>query len=750
MVSERVVSHLRVFGTPFAAGKFKSAAYLAVVILAGFALLASQIWHLRPVDPFRFLAFLTLSMLASSMKVSFPRVTGTLSVLFVFLLIGIIDLSLPETLLMGVAAAFVQSFWLAKKPRKLVHVSFNIANHAISIVAAYSAYTAPVLLRFGVPPLWRLIAAASVFFVANSLIFVMIIVLTEAKPFLQTWISDCFWSFPYYMIGACIAGLFSYTTSRIGWQTSILTLPVIYLIYRSYRLYLDRLEESRLHGQDLRDAATRLNSVLESTTDSVFAISPNGKITYANQRARSRLFGDSDPVGTDLWARFPKLAKSVFRDQVSRALVEKTPIDAEEFFADLNAWFEVRANTSEEGLALYLKEVTERRELSERLRQAQKMEAIGRLAGGVAHDFNNLLTVILGYSQMVVDQLGAQHPAASTMTAVVQAGERAAALTRQLLAFSRKQILQPEVLNLNDIVSGLQGMLRRLIGEDIRISVTLDPKIGKVRADRNQIEMILVNLSVNARDAMPNGGELRIATHNGVVDENNAAAHRAGPHSHAVLSVTDTGHGMDAETKGKIFEPFFTTKELGKGMGLGLSSVYGIVQQSGGFVTVQSEVGRGSTFFVHLPCVADSAKPVETFHGEGRHHGSGKILLVEDETALRELAGRMLTEAGYVVASTGDGGEALRLSRTELESIDLLITDMVMPGMSGPDLAAHLLKRLPKVEVLYISGYADHPLIEAGALSDRETLLRKPFTHDQLLMTVQKIRGGGADRRLTA
>jgi len=593
-------------------------------------------------------------------------------------------------------------------------------------------------------------AAAVVFFVGNSLVVSVIIALTEAKPIIGTWTSHCFWSFPYYIIGACIAGLFSYTTGLIGWQTSILTLPVIYLIYRSYRLYLDRLEESRLHGQDLRDAATRLNSVLESTTDSVFAISPDGKITYANQRARSRLFGDSDPVGTDLWARFPKLAKSVFRDQVSRALVEKTPIDAEEFFADLNAWFEVRANTSEEGLALYLKEVTERRELSERLRQAQKMEAIGRLAGGVAHDFNNLLTVILGYSQMVVDRLGIKHPAATSMTEVIQAGERAAALTRQLLAFSRKQILQPEVLNLNDVVAGLQGMLRRLIGEDIRICVGLDPKIGKVRADRNQIEMILVNLSVNARDAMPNGGELKIATYNGVVDENNAITHWAGPQSHAVLSVTDTGHGMDAETKGKIFEPFFTTKEQGKGTGLGLSSVYGIVQQSGGFVTVQSEVGRGSTFFVHLPCVTDSAKPVETFRIEGRYHGSGKILLVEDETALRELAGRMLTEAGYIVASTGDGGEALRLSRTELESIDLLITDMVMPGMSGPDLAAHLLKRLPKLKVLYISGYTDDPLIEAGALSDRETLLRKPFTRDQLLMTVQKIRGGGADRRLTA
>ena len=286
MVPERVVSHLRVFGTPFAAGKFKSAAYLAVVITAGFTLLASQIWHLRPEDPFRFLAYVALAMIASSMKVRLPHVTGTLSVLFVFLLISILDLSLPETLVMAVAAAFVQSFWLAKKPRKFVNVSFNVASIVIAITAAHLAYTAPVLLRFGVPPPWRLIIAASVFFVGNTFTVAMIIALTESRPIAETWTSLYFWSFPYYIISACIAGLFSYTTGLIGWQTSILTLPVIYLIYRSYRLYLDRLEESQLHIQDLRDAATRLNSVLESTSDCVFAISQDGKITYANQRAR--------------------------------------------------------------------------------------------------------------------------------------------------------------------------------------------------------------------------------------------------------------------------------------------------------------------------------------------------------------------------------------------------------------------------------------------------------------------------------
>jgi len=362
---------------------FQTKAYLFIIICTGFASLAAYLPAIGTADPFRFAAYLVLAMLASCMKVSLPGITGTVSVLFVFLLIGITDLSLPETLIMGAVAACVQSFWHAKKPRKLVHFSFNVASIAIAIQAAYLAYTAPVFLRISVPAPLPLLAAALVFFAANTLTVAVVIALTEGKPVLRTWTSNYFWSFPYYIIGACVAGLFSYFTRLVGWQTSILALPVVYLIYRSYRLYLDRLDESRSHGEQLRIAANRLNAVLESTSDCVFAVSDEGRITYTNKRARSRLFGDSDVVGTILWEKFPKLESSGFRDQFKRTLADKIPLDDEVFFPELNAWFEVRAYPSTEGIALYLKEVTEQRELSEQLRQAQRMEVVGRLAGGV-------------------------------------------------------------------------------------------------------------------------------------------------------------------------------------------------------------------------------------------------------------------------------------------------------------------------------------------------------------------------------
>ena len=256
-----------------------SKAYFSIVICTGFALLAQNLPAFKAEDPYRFAAYLVLAIIASGMKVSLPGITGTMSVLFVFLLIGIIDLSLPETLIMGVAAACVQSYWRAKAPRRLIHVGFNIASIVIAIQAAHLAYMASVLLGIAVPAPWRLVAATFVFFAANTLTVTGIIALTENKPVFHTWRSHYFWSFPYYIIGACVAGLFSYLTRLIGWQTSILVLPVIYLIYRSYRLYLDRLEESRIHGEELQAAANRLNGVLESTSDCVFAISDEGRVT---------------------------------------------------------------------------------------------------------------------------------------------------------------------------------------------------------------------------------------------------------------------------------------------------------------------------------------------------------------------------------------------------------------------------------------------------------------------------------------
>jgi signal transduction histidine kinase/ActR/RegA family two-component response regulator len=716
----------------------KAKAYLSTVLLAGFLAVAAHLPAFSPQDPFRFAAYFALAMVASGLKVTLPRIAGNISVLFLFVIIGIVELTLPETLIIAMSAVVVQSFWKPKQRPKPIQIAFNMASLAIAASAGQLVFSAAIFDRHDVPFPWRLAAAATVFFVGNTLTVAVIIALTEKKSIIHTWRSCYLWSFPYYLVGACIVGLFSSLTRQVGWQASILVLPVVYLIFRSYRLYLDHLEEGRLHAAQLEAAATRLTAVLESTTDYVFALDGAGRITYANQRATARLFGDVQGVGQDLFETFPKLAVGNFRDQIKRAIELKTTLTFEEFLPELNAWFEVHAFPSAEGVALYLKDVTEQRELSDQLRQAQKMEAVGRLAGGVAHDFNNLLTIILGYGQLAADLLERNHPAAGSITEVLKAGERASALTQRLLAFSRKQVLQPEILELNDVVSGVEGMLRRLIGEDVEVTVKLDPVSSKIRADHHQLEQVIMNLAINARDAMPNGGQITISTRTNYEQTSSGR-------DYAVLSVADTGHGMDAETKAKIFEPFFTTKGQGKGTGLGLSMVYGIVQQSGGYLVVHSEVGRGSVFHVYLPSVASGEKKTEKAVPVD-YKGSGKVLLVEDEDAVRNLTARMLAQAGYSVTATSDAADALKLSRTELDDFDLLLTDVVMPGMSGPELAAHLLKRRPKLKVIYVSGYTDHPLITGADLVERAVMLQKPFTRDQLL---QKIAGALADVKAT-
>ncbi|HUS08721.1 MAG TPA: ATP-binding protein, partial [Bryobacteraceae bacterium] len=536
--------------------------------------------------------------------------------------------------------------------------------------------------------------------------------------------------------GACVAGLYTFLSSRVGWQISILTLPIIYLVYRSYRIYLDRLAEGRLHSDQLEAAARRLESVLESTTDCVFAISGKSVITYANRRARSRLFKNTDPVGTVLWDMFPTLAEAGFRPQVDMALRENRSISSERFFPDAKAWFEIHVNPSGEGVAFYLKDITEKLELGEQLRQAQKMEAIGRLAGGIAHDFNNLLTIILGFGQIVADDL-VQDEAKASMSEVLKAGERASALTQRLLAFTRKQILQPEILNLNEVVSGMEGMLKPLIGEDVLISIHLDPNAATIRADHHQLEQVIMNLAVNARDAMPAGGELIISTGATWIDEARAAVHGREAGSYSYLTIRDTGCGMDAEIRARIFEPFFTTKESGKGTGLGLSMAYGIVQQSGGFLTVQSELGTGSSFDIYFPCVSGPGASRRATPANGDVSGSEKILLIEDEGAVRQLVQVLLTDAGYTVVALEDAGHALRLPKAEMAGVDLLVTDMVMPGMSGPDVASQLVQLRPGLKVLYVSGYTDHPLINDESLAGGRLWLQKPFTREELLAKVR-------------
>ncbi|MGC4063941.1 MAG: ATP-binding protein [Polyangiaceae bacterium] len=387
-------------------------------------------------------------------------------------------------------------------------------------------------------------------------------------------------------------------------------------------------------------------------------------------------------------------------------------------------------------------DVTEQRRTEEQLVLAQRLEAVGRLAGGVAHDFNNLLSVIISYAGFVVAELQ-ESTLRDDVLEIHKAGQRAAALTRQLLAFSRKQVLDPVVLDINAVVTGIENLLRRLLGEDVEILVDLSQDVGRVLADAGQLEQVIVNLAVNARDAMPNGGRLTIATRNASSEEMaKLVPSEVRGKPLVLLSVSDTGTGMDAATQEHIFEPFFTTKEKGKGTGLGLSTVYGIVKQSGGHVWVHSAPGNGTTFDVGLPRV--DAQTVDNRRRSTSMLAVGKevILVVEDEEAVRKLAERILRKAGYCVAVAGSGAEALRLWEAIGEKVELLLTDVVMPQMSGRELAERLCADKPALKVLYMSGYTDDAIVHHGVLDADARLIGKPFAAADLTRRIRDILDG--------
>jgi two-component system, cell cycle sensor histidine kinase and response regulator CckA len=394
-------------------------------------------------------------------------------------------------------------------------------------------------------------------------------------------------------------------------------------------------------------------------------------------------------------------------------------------------------------LEVFAEDVTERRVMERQLRMAQKMEAVGRLSGGIAHDFNNLLGVIIGYIQLIKRNQDPSLPSYEYATEVEKAGQRAVTLTRQLLAFSRQQVLEPVILNLNTLVSEMEKMLPRLIGEDIRLDLILDPAVGQVKADVGQIEQVLMNLAVNARDAMPDGGKLTIQTANEELGLDFAKEHPGSTVGRfVVLAVRDTGTGIDPEIQTQIFEPFFTTKGRDKGTGLGLATVYGVVKQSNGYVAVESEKGRGALFKIYLPRVEQSAPTkIESILPDRTVRGSETILLVEDAEPLRLLAELFLKENGYRVLAAGEGSEAEQVSAQYAGRIDLLLTDVVMPGINGRILAERLALNRPDMKVLYMSGYTDSFIAGHGVLEDGIQLLHKPFTEDALMQKVQALLG---------
>jgi two-component system cell cycle sensor histidine kinase/response regulator CckA len=400
----------------------------------------------------------------------------------------------------------------------------------------------------------------------------------------------------------------------------------------------------------------------------------------------------------------------------------------------------ISTDEPEEVLELIAEDITDRRQLEEQLRQAQKMDAVGRLAGGVAHDFNNLLMVINGYTEVLLEQLEKDSDMHSKVQSIQQAADRAATLTRQLLAFSRKQLLELKVVDVNTVVGDMERLLRPLIGENIELVTRLSTQTGRTRADAGQLEQVIMNLVVNAKDSMPEGGKLTLQTADVAVGQNYSHHRFIQPGRYAVISVADTGHGMDKETQSRIFEPFFTTKEKGKGTGLGLSTVYGIVKQSGGYVFAQSEVGAGTIFYVYLPRVEDSAEELSPAKAQQNEAGGCEtVLLVEDEESVRELVRLTLASRGYKVIEAENGECGLRLAEDCKERIDILITDVVMPGIGGRELAKRLLSLRPGISVLYLSGYTEDAVATQGALGPGTAFLQKPFTLQNLAKKVRDV-----------
>jgi two-component system cell cycle sensor histidine kinase/response regulator CckA len=495
----------------------------------------------------------------------------------------------------------------------------------------------------------------------------------------------------------------------------------------------------------------RLAAAVEQTADSVVITDPQGNIQYVNP-AFERITGYAKE---EVLEENTRILKSGNTDAAVYKELWETIAQGEVWTGQLTnrkkdgTLFEERVTISPvydkaHRIVNYIavkQDISDLTKLEEQLRQSQKLEAIGMLAGGIAHDFNNLLTVISGYSDLSLLRLHEEDPLHRNISEVRNAAERAATLTRQLLAFSRKQILQPKIIDLNSVISDLEKMLRRLIGEDIEMRTVLEPELDRIRIDPGQIEQIIMNLAVNARDAMPHIGKLSIETKNVDLDEAYAKSHiDVIPGPYVMLAVSDTGIGMDAKTQACIFEPFFTTKEAGKGTGLGLSTVYGIVKQSGGNIWVYSEVGQGTTFKIYLPVVdATEVQHAPGIETEEIIDGTETILLAEDEEAVRKLARQVLELHGYQVLEAANGGAAFLLCERYTEPIHLLVTDVVMPEMSGQELAIRLSELRPKMKVLYMSGYTDNLILRQGVLEASASFIQKPFETKALIRKVREV-----------
>ena len=495
-------------------------------------------------------------------------------------------------------------------------------------------------------------------------------------------------------------------------------------------------------GEELRRSEQRLQTTINAAPIVLFALDLEGRFTFSEGKGLQDLgLRPGQAVGQSVF--------NLYRDAPEILDHARRALSGEDFWAvdpvpGLQLVYETRWSAARDGAGNQVgvigvaTDVTEREHLQEKLRSLQQMEAIGRLAAGIAHDFNNLMHIVLGHVELLSDETDLTAPMQSGLAQVRQAAQRATSLTQQLLAFSRKQVLQPRVVNLNEIVADVTKMLSRVIGEDIELVSHLDSYLPPVKADPVQMQQVLMNLAANARDAMPNGGRLLVET--AKVSQAEVWTQPGSSASPCVmLSVSDTGHGMSGETLGHVFEPFFTTKETGKGTGLGLATVYGIVTQSGGNISVSSTLGKGTTFRIYLPAETAAADIVAPGPVEKVSGGAETILIVEDEPNLREIARVFLEGFGYHVLEATDVEEALQLARTLADPIHLTLTDVVMPGMSGRQLAEQILRVRPEMKIIYMTGYTDDMVVHHKVLEPGVSLLQKPFDKLQLATKVRQV-----------
>ncbi|MFN2501220.1 MAG: PAS domain S-box protein [Pyrinomonadaceae bacterium] len=743
------------------------------VIAVGFVVL---VWSLYRVPDqvfdrrFLFLAIVTV-FVGSHIGIEFSRHKIQITVSDTFVFLTFLLFGCEAAVLVAAAEAFYSSFRFSKLWRTRLFNSALLACATFSSGSVVTLVFGPPAEMLSAPLTSKLLTAVFVLaccqYFFNSSIAAIRESLKTRQQLWRTWKDHFLWASVTYFAGASAAGITAILIMGSGFYAFVASIPIISIIYFTYRSYHKQLEaktEQVEQAARYAEEQERINDVLRQSQEhfrgafdhaavGMALVGIDGRWLRVNQSFCSLVgYSEDELLGLDLQSVTHPDDIGDYLAEMGR-LIEKdvVTITAEKRYLHKRGheiWTIISASlvTDLEGepqhFVMQAQDISERKLLEEQLLQSQKLESVGRLAGGIAHDFNNMLTAINGYSELVLRRLAGDDPTRQYVEEIKKAGERSALLTNQLLAFSRKQVLHLEIIRINDVIKDTSNMLKRLIGDDVELVSVLGPKVGNINFDAGQLSQVIMNLAVNARDAMPDGGKLTIETSNVSLDADYVSKHVGVlPGPYVLLTVRDTGTGITEEQLPHIFEPFYTTKDIGKGTGLGLATVYGIVKQSGGSIFVSSEVGSGATFEIFLPRVTDESEVLEPKEDTVVKFALGNetILLVEDEEIVRTLSRQILESCGYSVIGARDGLEALEIFEKEKARIDLLLTDVIMPNMGGRELAQKLLEKMPDLPVLFASGYTEYKAVDQRVLDANVIFAQKPFSVDDLSRKVRDL-----------